>query len=173
MRVLGAVLAGGRSRRFGRDKALATLGGRSLMARSQDLISGWTQALVICGREPGLADRPAPDQGPLGGLNAALHHGRSNGYDAVLSIPCDTPVVPNDAFAILLGMGTSSYLVGCPVIGLWSCDLADELDTFLASGRRSMRDWAARADARPVDYARKIPNVNTAADLLWLMVDHS
>src|SRR3546814_9684145 len=56
--------------------------------------------LVMCGRKwpelACLADRPEPDQGPLGGLCAALHHARENDFQAVLTAGCDTLPVPHN-----------------------------------------------------------------------------
>src|SRR3546814_13961187 len=82
MRLLGAVLAGGRSSRFGSDKALAMLDGRTLLDHAAAALGAHVETVVICGRHvpgmTGLADRPAADMGPLGGLNAALHQDRKS-----------------------------------------------------------------------------------------------
>ncbi len=60
--ILGAVLAGGQSTRFGSDKALARLGGETLLMRAVDLLAGWCEKVVVVGREeapaPTLPDRP-------------------------------------------------------------------------------------------------------------------
>ena len=48
--ILGCVLAGGQSQRFGSDKALAELAGRSLLARAVDALWGWCEAVVVVGR---------------------------------------------------------------------------------------------------------------------------
>src|SRR5579872_4815856 len=100
MRILGAVLAGGRSSRFGSDKAAALIDGRPMLEWVIDALAPQVDDVIICGRaSPGrisVAYRPRPDLGPLGGLNAALHHAAANGFDAVLSVPCDTPRLPAD-----------------------------------------------------------------------------
>jgi hypothetical protein len=76
--ILGAVLAGGQSSRFGSDKALAELDGRTLLARAVEALQAQCDAVVVVGREdapvPTLPDRPRPGMGPLGGIAAALHH---------------------------------------------------------------------------------------------------
>ena len=92
--VLGAVLAGGRSSRFGSDKALALLNGRTLLDHAIAAISPHIGQVVVCGRAGGLADRPQRDMGPLGGLNAALHHAVDHGFAGVLTTGCDMPVYP-------------------------------------------------------------------------------
>lgn len=81
MTILGAMLAGGRSRRFGSDKALADIGGKPMIAHVVDALAPQVDSLVIRGRDwPGLArigDRPGDGLGPLGGgVNAALHRAR-------------------------------------------------------------------------------------------------
>jgi hypothetical protein len=85
-RTLGAILAGGRSRRFGSDKALARLGGERLIDRAAAALRPQVDRLIVCGRVmPAMvcvADRPSPDLGPLGGLgpitsgglNCAIHY---------------------------------------------------------------------------------------------------
>ncbi len=82
-RVLGAILGGGRSSRFGSDKALATLDGRALIDRVAAALAPQVDALIVVGRDhPGLtavADRPAPDLGPLGGIAGALHYAAAHG----------------------------------------------------------------------------------------------
>ena len=74
--ILGAVLAGGKSTRFGSDKALAEVAGHTLMAQAVDTLSGWCDHVIVIGREtapaPTLPDWPAAGMGPLGGIAAAL-----------------------------------------------------------------------------------------------------
>lgn len=74
--ILGVVLAGGKSSRFGSDKALAELDGHTLISRAVDALAGWCEYVVVAGREtapaPTLPDWPAAGMGPLAGLAAAL-----------------------------------------------------------------------------------------------------
>jgi molybdenum cofactor guanylyltransferase len=58
-RILGVVLAGGQSTRFGSDKALAEYQGHTLIARAVDALSGWCEYVVVVGRETA----PAPAWG--------------------------------------------------------------------------------------------------------------
>lgn len=167
MTVLGAVLAGGRSRRFGSDKAVAMLDGRTLIEHVVARLGAQVDAVVVVGRDGGIADRPGPDLGPLGGLNAALHYAASEGLDAVVTLPCDAPWVPDD-LVVRLGGGGARFCAAMPVIGWWPAALADRLDAHLAAGDdRSMRAWTRAIGAVAVDLGA-IPNVNTADDLARL-----
>lgn len=168
MRLLGAILAGGRSTRFGSDKAAALVGGKPLIEHVAAALAPQVEGLVICGREwPGLAsipDRPEPDQGPLGGLCAALHHARANGFDAVLTAGCDVLPVPRDAAQHLAPV--PSVIEGQPLFGLWPAGLADVLDHHLSSQPdRSMHGWIAVSGARVVPLDMPLHNLNTPADL--------
>ncbi len=172
-RILGAVLAGGQSRRFGSDKAVAMLRGRTLIDWTAEALAAWTERMIICGREGGLMDRPGPDLGPLGGLNAALHFARAQGFDAVLSAPCDTPFLPADALRQLCAAKAPAFLKALPVVGVWPTMLADRLDLHLSGSDRSMRCWASAVGATPIHLDTPIANVNRPGDLQSLAPDRA
>jgi len=48
--ILGAVLAGGQSSRFGSDKALAALGGRTLLERAVASLETHCDGVIVVGR---------------------------------------------------------------------------------------------------------------------------
>jgi molybdopterin-guanine dinucleotide biosynthesis protein A len=171
-RIAGAILAGGQSRRFGSDKALAPFDGRALIDHVAAGLSAQSDALIVVGRAHGgltsVADRPRAGLGPLGGLAGALHWARANGFQAVLSAPCDAPLLPCDLAMRLAGEGPA-YVAGLPVIGWWPSALADEIDRWLAEDRsRAMRHWAAAVGARRVMLDVLPANVNTVEDLATL-----
>ena len=168
-KILGAVLAGGRSRRFGSDKAAALLDGRPLLDHVVAALAVQVDAVVVCGRrhasQPSLPDRPGPDLGPLGGLNAALHHAAAHGFDLVLTAGCDMPRFRPDVAASLVGR-EPAVLLGQQVVGLWPAALAPRLDEYLASAAdRSIRAWMRHVGAHEVPFADIIANVNCRADL--------
>ena len=172
LRVLGAIIAGGRSRRFGSDKALAELDGQCLLDHVIAALALECDSIVICGRAVDgqicLADRPWPGLGPLGGLAAALHFASVQGFDAVLTSACDTPEIPSDLTARLSGSGAAT-IVGQPLFGWWPTSLSPKLDRYLAAASSlAMNDWAIHAGARRVHCSQEIPNVNTPADLVGL-----
>jgi molybdenum cofactor guanylyltransferase len=164
MRRLGAIIAGGRATRFGGDKAAALLNGRALIDRVADGLRPQCDALIICGRTwPGIAavdDRPAPDMGPLGGLNAALYAAQQNGFDIVISAGCD--VLPVPLFPTSDG---AAYFDGHYLFGIWPVALADQLDRHLtAQSNHSMRYWIATSGAQPIACDTVFHNLNTRED---------
>lgn len=166
--ILGAVLAGGQSTRFGSDKALAELDGHTLLARAVDLLSGWCEYVVVVGREtapaPTLPDWPRPGMGPLAGIAAALHLARDEDYEALLTIGVDSLDLPEN-LPNLLGPA-SSYIESQPVVGLWSPGAIVSLEAILmGDGKHSMLAFANTIGARPVNTARKPANINSPADL--------
>lgn len=170
--ILGAIIAGGRSSRFGSDKACAVLNGRPLLDHILAGLRAQTDAVVVCGRDvPGwisLADRPRADMGPLGGLAAALLYSAQHGFDGVLTSACDTPLVPVDLAERLAGCGPA-VVIGQPLFGYWPASLSAELDDYLAlETSRAVGEWAARTGARRVRYGGDIPNINRVADLVAL-----
>jgi molybdopterin-guanine dinucleotide biosynthesis protein A len=169
MRVLGAILAGGKSRRFGSDKALARYEGQCLMTHCIAALRAQVDALVVCGRQwdglISLPDRPVADAGPLAGLNAALHH---PGFDAVLCVPVDVHPLPRDLRAMLEG-DAARVLASQHTIGFWPVELAATLDAHLARGHRAIGGWIAHSGAvRVPDAGLGLININRRADLAAL-----
>ncbi|HQS69709.1 MAG: molybdenum cofactor guanylyltransferase [Novosphingobium sp. 28-62-57] len=167
--ILGAVLAGGRSTRFGSDKALAELGGRTLLARAVEALAAHCEAVVVIGREtapaPTIPDWPRADMGPLGGIAAALHHARDAGYAQVLTCSVDSVGLAGDLLTQL--QPAPAYCESQPVIGLWPASASATLDAMLTSeGRHSMLAFATSIGARAVRFETIPDNINTPADLL-------
>ncbi len=98
IRVIGAVLAGGRSRRMGRDKALIEFDGTTLLARAVGVLESVFERVVVVAPADRDYERQgfevAPDveagKGPLGGLRTALELAAG---DPVFLLACDLPLV--------------------------------------------------------------------------------
>lgn len=89
----GVVLAGGASRRMGRDKALIRLEGQRLVDRAVERLATVTDRVVVASgrRSLGCADEVADAAdvaGPLGGLLAGL---RATSAPVVVAVPVDAP----------------------------------------------------------------------------------
>lgn len=113
MTSLGVILAGGRARRFGGDKAFAALAGRPLVAHAVDALAGRVDAVVINANQAGgrftgfglpVVSDPLPgDHGPLNGVLAGLNFAADStpAPDWLITLPVDTVAVPGDFVARL------------------------------------------------------------------------
>lgn len=163
MRTLGAVLAGGRSSRFGSDKALAMLEGRTLLDHAAAALGPHCDAVVVVGRGA-IADWPRADMGPLGGIAGALIHAAERGFDQLLTAPVDCVRLPGDLRRLL--EPAPAFLDTQPVIGLWPVGSIGDLKALLEDGSDlAVRAFARRIGARAIESDFVPPNVNSAADL--------
>ena len=168
--ILGAVLAGGQSSRFGSDKALAALGGQTLLARAVASLEAQCDEVIVVGRGD-VPDRPRSGMGPLGGINAALHQAQAQGYAQVLTCGVDCGGLGSETRAELIP--APAYVADQPVIGLWPVSAAPALDAFLATdAKHSMRAFAEMIGARPVTLSAKTANINTREDLASAQEQH-
>jgi molybdopterin-guanine dinucleotide biosynthesis protein A len=147
---------------------VALLEGRRLIDHVAYALSPIVETIITCGGAGGMADRPTGSLGPLAGLNAALHHGRESGFYAVLTVPCDTPMLKVTVLDRLLACRGPAYLEALPVIGFWPCTLAPILDHHIARADRSMRGWIREIGAIGISSEGPIANINTPEDLVAL-----
>lgn len=100
MKIGCAILAGGKSSRMGRDKALLEWNGTSFIEKIEGELSMFEERLIARGAnaDPGgsgwtvIADR-YPDRGPLAGIHAALSCCSS---DALFIAACDMPLIERE-----------------------------------------------------------------------------
>lgn len=167
MRVLGAVLDGGRSSRFGNDKAKAHFRGVPLIEHALAGLAPSCDAIVIVGGDRGVPDWPAPDAGPLGGIAGALNHASANGFDAVLTCGVDSIGLPADLRERL--SPPPSYVAHQPVVGLWPVGAARAIEAILSgNGKHSVWAFARAINALGITLDSSLANVNTPADLAAL-----
>ncbi|MBI1404931.1 MAG: NTP transferase domain-containing protein [Caulobacter sp.] len=182
-RIAGLVLAGGRSRRFGAEKAAALLRGQPLLDWSLSALrpdcavlavnapeGSAAAALAKAGNHPLLADAPGTPDGPLSGVAAGLAWALDQQADWLLTAPCDTPRLPADLARRLLaaaGEGPGASAVSPdgrqPLCALWRPALLAPLTLALAAGHppvRAFQDEAGMALARFEDSAAFV-NFNT------------
>lgn len=112
----GAVMAGGRSSRLGRDKALLTLNGETLLARSlrvlsevtaEQLVIGPPERQVYAGSARVYADE-YPGNGPLVGIYTAL---RAASHALLLVVACDMPFLNAALLGYLLTLAPGYEIV--------------------------------------------------------------
>jgi molybdenum cofactor guanylyltransferase len=116
--ILGVILAGGRSRRFGGEKALFPLAGEPMASWALRALRSHTARQVVISHLPEVAraldvtrmEDQYPDRGPLGGLHAGLVRAREEGREGVFALACDLPLVGPD----LVGRILSAWPAGAP-----------------------------------------------------------
>jgi molybdopterin-guanine dinucleotide biosynthesis protein A len=172
--ILGVVLAGGLSSRFGSDKALAEWEGRSLLMHAVDNLSGQCEQVVIAGREigpaPCIPDWPHAGMGPLAGIAAGLHYAQDMDFESVMTCGVDAPNVSQETLESLFP--APCFLAEQPVIGHWPTSAAATIERILeGTGKHSMRAFAEAIGATPVKSSAKAANVNSPADLSALEQD--
>jgi len=96
--VTGFVMAGGLSRRFGADKALAKLGGETILTRLCRLLASAADNVRVVAPRGRYLDQQVrlvedrwPGEGPLGGIVTALRAPGSAGRAWSLIVSCDMP----------------------------------------------------------------------------------
>ncbi|RMF73958.1 MAG: molybdenum cofactor guanylyltransferase [Acidobacteria bacterium] len=184
-RPVGYVLAGGRSSRFGTDKARAVVGGLPLVARVALRIAPRVDGVtVVADRADKFADLglrtiadPIPGLGPIGGLLGALEDAPRG---PVFVVSCDfVAFEPRwiDRLRAAWRSGDSAVAFRTPrgwepTFALWSPALVPAVREAIDRGERALRRLLDRCAGRPVppprDWDRAV-QVNTRRALsAWL-----
>jgi molybdenum cofactor guanylyltransferase len=181
--MVGAVLAGGLSRRMGEPKAVVELAGRPLVARVVSTVgSAGLDPIVVAKPDSPLPpldcrvlSEPSEPRHPLTGLLTAL---RASAGRGVIAIACDMPLVPAKFLRWLAEIEAPVAVceVGGrlePLLGRYAPEASAPLSAALADGA-AMREAVAALDphvvtereiARFGDPARIVFNVNSPEDL--------
>ena len=151
---MGIVLAGGKSSRFGADKAVAILGGETLLSRACRRAAPQVETLLISRGDTAHAPQgfellpdEYPGEGPLAGILAGMARARSRGYPLLATFACDTPFVPANSVDLLrdgLSGTVADYCVtrrdGVEhhAIALWRVRCLETLSTAFSAGLRGL-----------------------------------
>lgn len=154
---MGAILlAGGRSTRMGRDKALLPWGASTLLRATVDRVSPVTLGgPMVCVAGPGQALPPlpsgvetvrdrTPDRGPLEALAAGLH-ALAGRVEVAFAVGCDTPLLePAVVRRVVdqIGDAEAAMVVASgrrqPLLAAYRTAIAGKADEVLAGGRGSL-----------------------------------
>ena len=187
--VLGVVLAGGKSQRFGEDKSQVKLGDKILIDYIlSEIIDEFNEVLVVSNnsinfrksKKISLIQDFKKDLGPLGGVLTAMKWVKDNNkdYQWISTFPVDTPFFKNQILKDFLQninqeedklFFIKSNNTRHNIFGLWSIDLADKLEKDLENGDRKVEDWANKVGVNIIDmqFEKNDPffNINTKEDL--------
>jgi len=117
-KITGAILAGGKSRRMGRNKALLDLGGQPVIQRLVEQFQRTFDEVLVIANDSAVYQRFCnsvyPDihleKGPLAGLHSALRHAAN---DWVFISACDSPFFNVNLFGAMLSLRKNADAVIC------------------------------------------------------------
>jgi len=188
-KILGVVLAGGKSKRFGEDKSQVKLHGKILIDYIlSEIMDQFSEILVVTNNPIRFKDSSKilttkdfeEGLGPLGGILTAMKwiKDQKKDYEWISTFPSDTPFFTNKELKIFyenIDIKKSKLFfiknkeTRHNIFGLWSLDLLKKLETDLQKGERKVEVWADTVGVETIniEYEKRDPffNINTKEDL--------
>ena len=186
MTVSAAIMAGGKSRRMGRDKAWLDLGdGRPIVRRAIDVLGEVADEVIVVANDERfqrLGVRVVPDRWPDGGVLGGIATGVGAAtHERVLVAGCDMPFLDAAVFRLLVERSDGVDVV-MPKVGddfeglhaLYAKTCLAAMERALAAGRMRVISFfpdvrmrvLAEDELRAVDpHLRSFTNVNTPEEL--------
>jgi len=188
--IIAAILAGGKSRRFGVDKSTTKLGNKTLIEHTISKIEKkFSEILIISNNQEIKVDKKnvfvlkdciQGQLGPLVGVLSAMKWVEKNNknYDWIATFPCDTPFFDisiidevkrfskkNNKKLYFLKTGEKRH----NIFGLWSIQLKDILEEDINNKFRKVEEWANKIGLETININNKkfdsFLNINTQEDL--------
>ena len=187
--ILGTVLAGGKSQRFGEDKSQVKLDGKLLIDYIlSEIIDEFKEILIVSNNQIkfknskniSLIGDLKKNQGPLGGVLSAMKwiKEKNKDYKWISTFPVDTPffkkeILQNFLHVINLEESKLFFIKSNNtrhnIFGMWSIDLMEKLEKDLSKGERKVEVWANSVGVKVInmEFLNKDPffNINTKEDL--------
>ena len=188
--ILAVVLAGGKSKRFGRDKSQVKLGSKILIDYILTEIIDLYKDILIVTNEPikylnsnkiSITSDIKKGLGPLGGVFTAMKWVKDNkkNYEWISTFPTDTPFFKKEhlnKFYKEINLEKSDLFfmksknTRHNIFGLWSIELFQRLELALDKGDRKVEHWANEVGVKTIDFEHennKDPffNINTEKEL--------
>ena len=188
-KILGVVLAGGKSQRFGQDKSQVKLQGKILIDYIlSEIVDEFNETLIVTNNPISfmssnkifLTKDFKNGLGPLGGVFTAMKWIKENDkkYNWISTFPTDTPfftkkelknfyenIKIDDSKLFFIKSKKTRH----NIFGLWSMDLMDQLESDLLKGERKVELWANSVGVSTIniEYKKIDPffNINTKEDL--------
>ena len=187
--ILGVVLAGGKSQRFGKDKSQVKLQGKLLIDYVlNEIVNEFDETLIIANesinfmqsKKISITKDFQSGLGPLGGVLTAMKwiKEKNKKYKWISTFPVDTPFFTkkelkffyeniniNENKLFFIRNNNTRH----NIFGLWSLDLMEKLQNDLIKGERKVEVWADSVGVNIVNIDYKNPdpffNINTKEDL--------
>ena len=184
--ILGVVLAGGKSKRFGEDKSTIKLNDKTLIEHTLDKIKSKLNKIIIVSNDKVLKNYITINDcidgqlGPLVGVLSAMKWIKDNNYSYnwIITFPCDTPffnISIIDKFVEVSKLNYSLlYFVKSEekrhnIFGLWSLKLIETLEMdIVKNNHRKVEKWADKIGVKTINISYKevdpFFNINTKDD---------
>jgi molybdopterin-guanine dinucleotide biosynthesis protein A len=187
--ILGVVLAGGKSQRFGQDKSQVKLQNKLLINYIlEEIVDEFKEILIIANEQIKFMQSEnisvtkdfKSGLGPLGGVLTAMKWIKENNkhYKWISTFPSDTPfftkkelkyfyekIEINESKLFFIKSKDTRH----NIFGLWSVSLIEKLEADIIKGERKVEIWADSIGVKTVniDYKKPDPffNINTKEDL--------
>ena len=187
--ILGTVLAGGKSQRFGEDKSQVKLAGKLLIDHMlTEIIDEFKELLIVSNNKISFHNSEKisiiedfeKGLGPLGGVLSAMKWIKENqkDYKWIVTFPVDTPFFKrqilkdfiqninfNESDLFFIKSNNTRH----NIFGLWSINLLDKLEKDLNNGERKVELWANNTGVKIInmEFSNNNPffNINTKEDL--------
>ncbi len=185
--ILGVVLAGGKSKRFGEDKSKAKLNGKILLEHTLEKIKSKFKTIVIVSNNTivkdyiTIKDCLKGQLGPLVGVLSAMKWIKKNNYSYnwIATFPCDTPFFNISLINKFIEASTAEdsllYFAKTEkkrhnIFGLWSLKLIEILENdIIKNNHRKVEKWANKIGVKTINISYKeidpFFNINTKEDL--------
>ena len=165
-----AIIAGGKSERFGEPKDRALLNGQSLLEYALNLALALSpQVALFSGRNEiilpeniAVYSDSIPDSGPLGGIFTALYHLPT---PFIATLPCDMPLLTVEVYHLLYAHRTAHRPVVAvsekglePLVAIWPQGTARTVLNNLITGKLSLRKSLGELNALQIYLPDALPN---------------
>ena len=189
--ILGAILAGGQSKRMGKDKLFLEINNKKLIEHTIDKVKKYLKKIIIITNQDNeffsknnlitVEDCIQGQLGPLVGILTAMKWAKENLTKCswIATFPCDTPFFPESIIRNFIQESEKKEsLILCAsshgrkhnIFGLWSLDLYDKLkDDLMNKKVRKVQDWTEKNKIKNLEFKFKdydpFFNINTKEDL--------
>ena len=188
--IIGVILAGGKSSRFGSNKSLSKLANNKLIEHVINKIDKYFPEILVVSNDSGLKienkkikiikDCIKGYLGPLVGVLSAMKYANSfeNKFKWIITFPCDTPFFEKLIVEQMIEKATSPkekiYFVKDKkqrhnIFGLWSTSLEKVLEEDLNNNFRKVDLWADKIGCnfieKDIQNENEFLNINTKEDL--------
>ena len=181
---VGLILAGGQSRRMGKDKRTIKIGNRTLFDHVRTRIEPQAESVIVSQHNNTLEtdltsveDGEWPGLGPLAGILAGLEWCQAHHKQWLLVVPSDAPRLPLDlASRLTRDIGDKERVAIAvrhgrrqPLFSLWHTSLINAITNALKQGDYSVNGLLKSLNVTESDFSEDSPdpfiNLNTPADL--------